>query len=73
MTKRVKDKGQCKMPGCQERACWSGLCRACYSFMWYWKGKTPGQIMARIEAIERATNRMSVLMPPRVAKIKRRA
>lgn len=69
----ARDKGTCNMPGCNEPAKWTGLCNACYQFLWYWKGKTPGQVMRRVAALEKAERRMAVLMPERVAKLKRKA
>lgn len=60
-----KKKVFCVTGGCFEERHYidSGLCKACYSGMYYWKGATPTRILRRIKQLTRLQSRMDTLMP----------
>lgn len=60
---RVKPKPStiCEMEGCENEAKVHGLCFACYSYLNYWKKKTPGDIMRRIRKVRLFQNRLGTL------------
>ena len=69
----AKRKVYCSVDGCfsERKYIESGLCSACYAGMYYWKGKTPTQVVNRIKQLARLTSRMDSLMPT-VRHIRRR-
>lgn len=40
-------KAECSISSCDREAAVSGLCSPCYSRMYYWMKKTPGQVLKR--------------------------
>ena len=69
---RKQDKGTCSMNGCTEPAKWTGLCSACYAWLHYWQKKTPGQVMRRIAAVEKAERRLETIAPTQVHRLSQR-
>lgn len=57
------------MDGCREDAKITGLCNACYAWLHYWQKKTPGQVMKRVHALEKAERRMGTIVPSRVTRM----
>lgn len=66
----------CMVDGCFDTRKYvtSGLCDACYSGMYYWKGRTPTDIINRKKQIARLAARMDLMQPAtRVMRRRRRA
>ena len=68
-----KRKVYCSVDGCfsERKYVESGLCAACYAGMYYWKDKTPTQVINRVKQLARLSSRMDSLMPT-VRHIRRR-
>ena len=67
-----KDAVQCRTPGCDREATGSikgKICKPCYAFFHYWKGRSPGDILNRAETIHRWEQRMNTIVPARVSRI----
>ena len=68
MSKRQQKVERCHAPGCdrvvQHKK--SGLCHRCYQWLWYWQGKSPTDVMARVHQIEFWSKRFEMLMPANV-------
>ena len=68
----TKKKDWCVMDGCKNEAFYkeSGLCTACYSFMYYWQNRSVTDRMKHVQKIERWEKRAhSALMPKKVESI----
>lgn len=60
---KTKEKKQCLVPSCDSDAYAAGLCKACYSGMYYWKNRTPGDVIKRMRQVQRLQDRMEMLTP----------
>ncbi len=66
----------CMVDGCfdERKYVMSGLCKACYGGMYYWKNRTPTDIINRKKQIARLASRMDLMQPAtRVIRRRRRA
>ena len=45
------------------------LCRKCYGFLYYWRDRTPTQMMQRMRTLQRWTNRMNNAMRGRIKRV----
>jgi len=64
----------CVVEGCFDERKYpgSGLCSACYAGMYYWKDRTPTDIVKRKQQIARLSSRMDYMQPTtRVARRRR--
>lgn len=70
----AKRKVYCIVDGCFEERHYvsSGLCKACYAGMHYWKGRSPTDIVRRKQQLERLEARMAMMLPARVRTMARR-
>ena len=61
----AKKKIYCSVDGCFEERHYvsSGLCKACYAGMHYWKGASPTRILKRVKQLARLSSRMDTMMP----------
>lgn len=67
-------KKKCVVEGCFDEAIYSdkSLCAACYQGMYYWKDRTPTDIVRRKRQIARLAHRMDYMQPNvRVARRRR--
>lgn len=55
-----KRKAVCEIPACDEEATVAGLCRACYSGLYYWRGATPKELLDRRRKLKRLESRMEL-------------
>lgn len=65
---------RCVIEGCNSEATCSekSLCAACYQGMYYWRDRTPTDIVKRKRQINRLANRMDYMQPHvRVSKRRR--
>jgi len=58
-------KNKCVVEGCNEEATCSdkSLCNACYQGMYYWKDRSPTDIVRRKRQINRLSHRMDYMQP----------
>lgn len=61
----AKRKVYCSVDGCfdERKYIESGLCAACYAGMYYWKNRTPTDIVRRQQQIARLAARMERMQP----------
>ena len=61
----AKRKIYCSVSGCFDERHYpgSGLCKACYAGMHYWKGRSPTDIVQRMKQLVRLSSRMDSMMP----------
>jgi hypothetical protein len=64
-------KPKCKI--CSSKAEVAGLCRPCYQSAYYWSKKTPGQMVKRMNDLERYERRMDYMLGNVRAHKKRRS
>lgn len=65
---------KCKMEGCSRAVKHrrSGLCGACYAFVWYWKNKSVTEIMQHSDKLHFWAQRVEQLPPTEVTRLPRR-
>lgn len=54
-------KDQCLVDDCDREARTSGLCNPCYQGLYYWRGRTPGDMVKRQRQLKVLENRMSMM------------
>ncbi len=72
----AKRKVYCIVDGCfdERKYVQSGLCNACYQGLYYWKDRSPTDIVKRKQKIARLQARMDYMQPStRVVRRRRRA
>lgn len=62
--KRHVNKGHnCTMDGCIREANVGGLCKCCYVYMRYWRERSPGDVVARMQQIQLWETRLGMFVP----------
>lgn len=55
----AKRKPRCHL--CTDYAVVAGFCKACYNNLYYWRHKTPGQMVKRMHDLDRYRRRMEFM------------